>query len=84
MTGLALLLFALVPGFPTGILFVMGFLLIAIGYIIYMVEAEKDNAFTRFIRGTDAKVNPKQKLEDEEKTKTKTKTTQYFNRRSGY
>ena len=51
ITGIALLLFALVPGFPSGILFFMGILLGSIGYIIYMVEADKDNAFTRFIKG---------------------------------
>jgi len=51
ITGIALLLFALVPGFPSGILFFMGLLLGSIGYIIYMVEADKDNAFTRFIKG---------------------------------
>jgi len=73
MTGFALLLFGLVPGFPTGILFFMGMLLVGIGYVVYMVEAEKDNSFTRFIRGNDTKVTPKQKLEEEEKQKKKEK-----------
>ena len=54
VTGLALMLFGLVPGFPTGILFSMGILLAIIGYIVYMVEAKEDNAFTRFIKGGDA------------------------------
>jgi len=49
----------------------MGSLLIAIGYIIYTVEAEKDNAFTRFIRGSDPIVKSKQKIEEEEKSKQK-------------
>jgi flagellar biosynthesis protein FlhA len=71
ITGLALLLFALVPGFPTGILVVMGTLLISIGYIIYMVEAEKDNAFTRFIRGKESNTKSKQKTEESEQSKQK-------------
>lgn len=73
ITGLGLLMFGLVPGFPTGILFFMGTLLISIGYIIYMIEADKDNAFTRFIRGTDSVTKSKQKLEEEEKAKQKQK-----------
>jgi len=51
ITGVALMLFALVPGFPSGILFFMGVLLGGIGYIVYMVEADQDNAFTRFVKG---------------------------------
>lgn len=73
ITGLGLFLFGLVPGFPTGILFFMGILLTGIGYVIYMVEAEKDNAFTRFIKGNQAVVKSKQKLEEEEKQKAKQK-----------
>jgi len=53
ITGIALVLFGLVPGFPTGILFSMGLLLAGIGYIIYMIEAEQDNAFTRFVKGDE-------------------------------
>ena len=73
ITGLGLLMFGLVPGFPTGILFFMGTLLVSIGYIVYMIEADKDNAFTRFIRGSDSIVKSKQKLEEEEKSKLKEK-----------
>ncbi len=74
ITGVALMLFALVPGFPSGILFVMGMLLGGIGYIVYMVEAEKDNAFTRFIRGSDTvKVS---KLEKEKQAKEKAQKAQ--------
>jgi len=71
ITGLGLLLFGLVPGFPTGILFFMGILLTSIGYIIYMVEAEKDNAFTRFIKGNQTQPISKQKQEAEENNKKK-------------
>jgi len=48
ITGFSLLLFGLVPGFPTGILMLMGFLLIGIGYLIYMTESNQSNAFTKF------------------------------------
>jgi flagellar biosynthesis protein FlhA len=66
ITGLALVLFGLIPGFPTGILFTMGLLLSSIGYIIYMIEAEQDNAFTRFVKG-GAKKKTKKELEEEAK-----------------
>jgi flagellar biosynthesis protein FlhA len=73
MTGIALLLFGLVPGFPTGILFFMGILLAVIGYIIYMVEADKDNAFTRFVKGNEKVTKSKEKQGEEEKSKQKDK-----------
>jgi len=69
ITGVALMLFALVPGFPSGILFVMGSLLGGIGYIVYMVEAEKDNAFTRFVRGSDTVKVSKQEKEKQAQEK---------------
>ncbi|PIF04121.1 MAG: flagellar biosynthesis protein FlhA [Arcobacter sp.] len=71
ITGIALLLFGLVPGFPTGILFFMGILLITIGYIIYMIEAQKDNAFTRFISGNETVDKSKVKQAEIEKEKQK-------------
>ena len=48
MVGIGLFLFSLIPGFPTGILVFMGILLSTTGYIIYMIEENKDNIFTRF------------------------------------
>jgi len=71
ITGVALMLFALVPGFPSGILFFMGTLLSGIGYIVYMVEAEKDNAFTRFVKGDQTVIKSKQEREKEEQDKLK-------------
>ncbi|MCK5295068.1 MAG: flagellar biosynthesis protein FlhA [Arcobacteraceae bacterium] len=50
ITGIALLLFGLVPGFPIGILFFMGFLLMGIGYIVYLLESGQENAFTQFFK----------------------------------
>jgi len=77
ITGLALLLFGLVPGFPTGILFFMGLLLIMIGYLIYMVESDQENAFTNFFK----QKKPQQKAvtksnTDIEKLKKKKKAKQ--------
>jgi len=74
ITGVALLLFALVPGFPSGILFVMGILLGGIGYIVYMVEADRDNAFTRFVKGSD--VSKISKKEQEKQAQERAKKAQ--------
>ncbi len=50
LVGIGLVLFGFVPGFPTGILFVMGLLLSFIGYTIYMIENGHDNAITRLVK----------------------------------
>ena len=63
ITGLALVLFGLIPGFPTGILFTMGLLLSGIGYIIYMIDSGQDNAFTRFVN--DGKKKTQKEIEEE-------------------
>jgi flagellar biosynthesis protein FlhA len=50
ITGVGLILFSLVPGFPTGILITMGMFLLAIGYLVYMIENNKNNAFVNFFK----------------------------------
>ncbi|OCL89526.1 flagellar biosynthesis protein FlhA [Arcobacter porcinus] len=50
LVGIGLVLFALVPGFPTGILSSMGILLIALGYTIVMIERGDDNFVTRMFK----------------------------------
>ena len=60
MVGVGLFLFALIPGFPIGILFFMGSLLSGIGYIIHMIEEDKDNAITRFFSQPKDKKDTKQ------------------------
>jgi flagellar biosynthesis protein FlhA len=55
LVGIAMVLFSLIPGFPTGILVVMGLLLVFIGYTIGMINEEKDNAITRFFKPETAK-----------------------------
>jgi flagellar biosynthesis protein FlhA len=50
LLGIGLLLFGFIPGFPTGILVVMGALMIFIGYVITMINDKKDNALTRFFK----------------------------------
>ncbi len=50
LVGIGMVLFGFVPGFPTGILVVMGLLMIFIGYAIYMIEDNRDNAITRFLK----------------------------------
>ena len=59
ITGLALILFALVPGFPSGILFMMGLMLMGIGYLIYMIESDQNNAFVNFFKPSKEIINPK-------------------------
>ncbi|RXJ79551.1 flagellar biosynthesis protein FlhA [Arcobacter sp. F2176] len=48
LLGITLILFSFIPGFPTGILIVMGLLLGGTGYIIYMVDSGKENSITKF------------------------------------
>jgi flagellar biosynthesis protein FlhA len=50
LVGIALLLFGFIPGFPTGILFVMGILMIFIGYVITSINNKEDTALTRFFK----------------------------------
>ncbi|UTJ05960.1 flagellar biosynthesis protein FlhA [Arcobacter roscoffensis] len=64
LVGIGMILFGFVPGFPTGILVVMGAMMIFIGYTISMIENEQDNAITRFF-----------KTQPEEAAKSKTKIT---------
>ena len=56
LVGIGMILFGFIPGFPTGILLVMGSLMMFIGYVINMIEAEKDNAITRFFKPQAQKV----------------------------
>ncbi|WP_428024094.1 flagellar biosynthesis protein FlhA [Arcobacter sp.] len=50
LLAIALLLFAFIPGFPSGILIVMGLLLGFIGYIIYMIDSGQNNRITNFFK----------------------------------
>jgi len=71
ITGIGLLLFSLVPGFPSGILIFMGLLLAGIGYTVYMIESDQDNAFTRFVKGDELseKVKAEKAKQEEERAK---------------
>lgn len=75
ITGVGLVLFSLVPGFPTGILVTMGLLLIGIGYLIYMIENDKDNAFVNFFKESSP-ATVKKSTDDIEKLKEKKKEKQ--------
>ena len=50
IVGIGLVAFAFVPGFPTGILLVMGVLLGSVGYIIFMINENQENAVTNFFK----------------------------------
>merc|ERR1711991_960466 len=45
----------MVPGFPTGILLVMGLLLAAVGYVIYMIDEGHENSVTNMFKSSDGK-----------------------------
>lgn len=50
LVGVGLVLFGFIPGFPTGILMVMGLLLVFTGYVIFMIDQNQDNSITRFFK----------------------------------
>ncbi len=50
LVGLGMILFGFVPGFPAGILMVMGLMMVFIGYVITMIENKQDNAITRLFK----------------------------------
>jgi len=55
LVGLGLVLFAFIPGFPSGILVAMGVMLSGIGYVIYMIDDDQSNAVTNFFKPQVAK-----------------------------
>jgi flagellar biosynthesis protein FlhA len=50
LVGVGMILFGFIPGFPSGILMVMGSMMMFIGYVISMIEDQQDNALTRFFK----------------------------------
>jgi flagellar biosynthesis protein FlhA len=75
LVGIGMVLFGFVPGFPTGILMIMGLLLVFIGYAIYMIEDNRDNAITRLIKPAAAKstskIEPSANIDDLKEKKRK-------------
>ena len=55
LLGLGLVLFAFIPGFPSGILVAMGILFSGIGYVIYMIDDKQNNAITNFFKPQEVK-----------------------------
>lgn len=53
LVGIGMVLFGFVPGFPTGILMVMGIIMVFIGYTIYMIEDGQSNALTNMFKTKD-------------------------------
>ncbi|MGA1932518.1 flagellar biosynthesis protein FlhA [Arcobacter sp. YIC-464] len=68
LVGIGMILFGFVPGFPTGILIVMGGILIFIGYTINMIENEQENAITRFFQTKPEETKSKTKMTDDIET----------------
>lgn len=50
LVGIGMILFGFIPGFPTGILSIMGLLMMGTSYTIFMVEEQHDNSITRFFK----------------------------------
>jgi len=74
LVGIGMVLFGFVPGFPTGILVIMGLLLVFIGYAIYMIEDNQDNAVTRLLKPTaksTSKIEPNENVGDLKEKKRK-------------
>lgn len=69
LVGAGLVLFSLVPGFPSGILITMGLLLSSIGYTIYSIQNNDENMFTRLFKAEPLK--PKITQDSEELRKQK-------------
>ena len=64
LVGIALFLFAFLPGFPTGILLIMSSIMLFAGYMIYMIDSNVDNGFTRFFTQKDEKPKSTKDLKD--------------------
>lgn len=73
LVGIGLVLFGFIPGFPTGILMVMGILLSLTGYIIYMIEENKDNTLTRLFNPQEKRTKASTKTQDVDELKEKRK-----------
>ncbi len=73
LVGIGLVLFGFIPGFPTGILMVMGILLSLTGYIIYMIEENKDNTLTRLFNPQEKRTKASAKTQDIDELKEKRK-----------
>ncbi len=76
LVGIGMILFGFVPGFPTGILIIMGLLMIFIGYTIYMIEDNQDNAITRFFKPQISEKSKKITKNPEELKEMKKQKTQ--------
>lgn len=68
LVGIGMILFGFVPGFPTGILVVMGAMMIFIGYTISMIENGQENAITRFFQTKPEEKESKTKMTDDIET----------------
>lgn len=71
LVGMGMVLFGFVPGFPAGILIVMGLMMIFIGYTISMIDSGKDNSITRFFTPKSVKPEITDDLEELKEKKKK-------------
>lgn len=71
LVGIGMVLFGFVPGFPTGILMAMGLMMSSIGYVIFMIEDNQDNAITNFFSQKKGSVKPSDNLDDMKDRKKK-------------
>jgi flagellar biosynthesis protein FlhA len=79
LVGIGLFLMGLIPAFPTGVLMFMGIMFFSIGYIIKMIEENKDNAITRFFTPPKEKESKAVKKDIDDIKKDKKAATQPLN-----
>ena len=79
ITGIALTLFGLIPGFPTTILFIMGSIMVLVGYLVYAAGENKDNAFTRFFKQKPSSAQMQQKRKSADEIKEEKRKAQNAN-----
>jgi flagellar biosynthesis protein FlhA len=63
LVGIGMVLFGFVPGFPTGILIVMGLMMMFTGYVISMIDSNQENSITRFFNPPEKKPEIKEDIE---------------------
>jgi flagellar biosynthesis protein FlhA len=78
IVGMIVISFGFLPGFPTGILIVIGAILMLLGYLFYKIANEEHNALTKFFGSEKSNIdtNSKSSTSSEDKPKEPTEDEQ--------
>ncbi len=71
IVGIIVIAFGFLPGFPTGILVVIGSILMLLGYIFYKISNEEHNALTKFFAPSKQDLKDKPKADTTKSKETK-------------